>query len=71
MGDRDIVCVNNNFSKEKMVQLERIYPQENLYYSVNILFPEAVFLALSIPYTYDYAYRYYEGCRGKKKQLAE
>ncbi len=71
MADRDIVWVDNNFSKEKMVQLGTIYPKENLYYSVNILFPEAVFLALSIPNTYVYAYRYYASSKGKKKQDAQ
>lgn len=59
MGDRDIVLEDNGMNKELMKWHEKITPTQNVYYSVNILFPEAIFVAASVPRMYIFSSRYY------------
>ncbi|MGI6333735.1 MAG: DUF6904 family protein [Saccharofermentanales bacterium] len=59
MGNRDIVLEENGMSPEIMKRHNMITPTQNVYYSVNILFPEAIFLAMSVPQTYIFSHMYY------------
>lgn len=64
MGDRDIILEENGMDREKMKWHETITPLQNVYYSVNVLFPEAIFVAAAVPQMYMLSYRYY-GSRGQ------
>jgi hypothetical protein len=64
-GDRDVVLVDNNMDKNKMKWHEMITPEQNVYYSVEVMFPEAIFIAASVPEMYLCADRYY-GSRADK-----
>lgn len=64
MGDRDIVLRDNGITTETMDWHSIIVPTQNVYYSVNILFPEAIFVAAATPNIYLYAHLNY-GMRGK------
>lgn len=70
MGDRDIVLEENGMSPEIMKWHNRITPSQNVYYSVNVLFPEAIFVAASAPRLYLLGDRYY-GMRGKDPEEAD
>ena len=70
MGDRDIELVENGVDDEIIKWHERILPGENLHYSVNLLFPEAVFIALAVSDMYIRPIQYY-GERGKKSNEEE
>lgn len=59
MGDRDVVLEDNGMSREKMRDYGVITSAQNVYYSVNVLFPEAIFVAASVPNMYIYSSRYY------------
>lgn len=48
MGDREIELVDNNMDREKMKWHNMITPQQNLYYSFNTLWPEAVFVVAAL-----------------------
>lgn len=67
MGDRDIVLEDNGMSDEVMKWHEMITPTQNVYYSVNVLFPEAIFVAVSVPQMYIFSSVYY-GMKGKRKE---
>lgn len=67
MGDRDIILADNGMNKEIMKWHEIITPTQNVYYSVNILFPEAIFVAVSVPKMYRFSSAYY----GKKGRRAD
>lgn len=67
MGDRDVCLVDNEFDDELKKVHALIVPDKNLHYSVNVLFPEALFVALSAQELYLPAYKYY-GARAFKKQ---
>ena len=64
MGDRDIVLEDNGMRKEIMKWHKQITPIQNVYYSVEVLFPEAIFVAASVPKMYIFSSVYY-GARGK------
>ena len=66
MGDREIVLNDNGMDKEKMKWHGQITPTQNVYYSVNVLFPEAVFIAASVPKMYIFSSGYY-GERGNRE----
>jgi len=59
MGDREVFLEKNNLCDEKQEWHEIKAPEKNLYYSVNVLFPEMIFLALSVPKMYGFSYKYY------------
>lgn len=65
MGDRDIVLEDNGMCDDIMKWHEMITPTKNVYYSVNVLFPEAVFMATSVPKMYLFSSIYY-GIYGKR-----
>ncbi|MGI6767140.1 MAG: DUF6904 family protein [Lentihominibacter sp.] len=64
MGDRDVFLEENGMSEETMKWHKIIAPTHNVYYSVNILFPEAIFIAASVPQMYIFSHSYY-GMRSK------
>lgn len=66
-GDRNVVLTENGVYKELMECHSMILPQNNVHFSVEILFPEAVFVALSIPELYLWSRTYY-GSRAKKQE---
>lgn len=69
MGDRDVVLEDNGMSREKMKYHGIITSERNVYYSVNILFPEAIFLAASVPEMYIFSSRYYGKRAAKTSEL--
>ncbi len=68
MGDRDLVLEDNGMNQEIMKWHAQITPTQNVYYSVNILFPEAIFVAASVPQIYPFSSLYY-GVRGKRAEM--
>lgn len=59
MGDRKVFLEKNNLCDEQQEWHGVKTPEKNLYYSVNILFPEMIFLALAVPKMYLFSYEYY------------
>ncbi len=59
MGDRDIILYKNGMNEELMEWHGLTTLTENVKYSVNILFPEAIFVAASVPEMSEYSYLYY------------
>jgi hypothetical protein len=55
MGDREIVLVENGINDEIIRAHRVIAPRKNLYYSVNLLFPQAIFVAAAMPTIIDHA----------------
>lgn len=55
MGNRDVVTKDNGINTEIMKWHNMIVPERNVYYSANILFPEAIFASLAVPETYTYS----------------
>ncbi len=68
MGDRDIVLVGNGMHENIMKRHEQITPAQNVYYSVEVLFPEAVFVAASVPKMYIFSSAFY-GAKGKRTDM--
>lgn len=55
MGNREVKLADNGVHGEMMKWHSMILPKQDVHYSVNILFPEAVFVALSVSEIYLYA----------------
>lgn len=68
MGDRDIKLVDNGVHDEMMKWHSMILPKQEVHFSVNVMFPEAVFVALSAPELYVWQSQYY---RKKSKRQEE
>ncbi|MDO4554484.1 MAG: hypothetical protein Q4B70_04985 [Lachnospiraceae bacterium] len=68
-GDRDVILVDNNMDRDKMKWHEVITPEQNVYYSVEILFPEAIFVAAAVPHMYMLSDKYY-GSRANKSEMS-
>lgn len=66
-GDRNVKLTDNGVHKELMKWHSMILPQNNVHFSVEIMFPEAVFVALAVPEMYVWSSRYY-GSRTKKQE---
>lgn len=58
-GDRHVKLVDSGADEELMKWHSMILPRQNVHFAVEILFPEAVFVALSVPELYLMSYRYY------------
>ena len=58
-GDRELELVDNGMDEDKMQYFNQETATENVYYSCNILFPEAVFVALSVSNLVTYGKRNY------------
>lgn len=65
MGDREVVLEDNGMRDEIMRWHGITTSTKNVYYSVNILFPEAIFVAAAVPQIYVFSARYY-GTRAMK-----
>lgn len=59
MGDRDIKLVDNGVHDEMMKWHSMILPKQEVHFSVNVMFPEAVFVALSASELYVWSSQYY------------
>ena len=59
MEDRDIKLVDNGVHNEMMKWHSMILPKQEVHFSVNVMFPEAVFVALSAPELYVWSCQYY------------
>ncbi|MDC7292051.1 MULTISPECIES: DUF6904 family protein [unclassified Butyrivibrio] len=59
-GDREILFADNNVTPELQKWHGKVLPKENVHYSVNILFPEAVFVALSVEEMFAFCRENYE-----------
>lgn len=70
MGDRNVLLKDNGMDDDKMKWHSIITPKQNVYYSVEILSPEAVFVALAVPDMYFYS-RHYYGEMGKRIQTED
>lgn len=68
MGDREVELIKNGMNEEKMEWLKIDTPTKNVYYSVNVLFPHAIFLATAVPELYYEAYKFY-GTEAKRKGI--
>ena len=69
-GNRDILVRDNGLNREVMKWHKLIMSEQTVYYSVNILFPEALFVASTSEKLLAYAKRYY-GKTGKKLKEKE
>ncbi|MDO4384177.1 MAG: hypothetical protein Q4C18_06770 [Eubacteriales bacterium] len=67
-GDRNVILTENGVYKELMKQNSMILPQNNVHFSVEILFPEAVFVALSVSELYVFGHRYYKSRATKREE---
>lgn len=67
MGDREVVLKDNAMSKELMKWHKIKTSMQNVYYSVNLLFPEAIFVAVSASHAFLEASSEY-GKRGRAKE---
>ena len=65
MGDRNVKLTENGVHEEMMKWHSMILPKQNVHFSVEIMFPEAVFVALSVPEMYLLSGGYY-GNRARK-----
>ena len=60
MGDHDIFTVENGMNQEIMRWHKMITPTNNVYYSGNVLFPLAIFAAVSMQQAFPSARKFYE-----------
>ena len=58
-GDRQVFLEDNGMNRDKMKWHELITPEQNVYYRVNLLFPEVVFAACAVPRLYPMAGEHY------------
>lgn len=65
MGHRQVEFVDNNFDEEARVYHERIHPNTNVHFSVNILWLEVIFSVLALD---DYV-RSYENDKAFKNMM--
>ena len=49
MGDREVVLKDNVLNEDLKEEMGIKNCEQNIYYSVNVLYPEAIFLALAVP----------------------
>ena len=67
MGDRDIKLVDNGVHDEMEKWHSMKLPKQAVHFSVNVLFPEAVFVALSVSELFDSSRGYYGQIAKKQK----
>lgn len=58
-GSREILTVENGMNEDIMRWKEVEAPPANVYFSTNIFFPEAIFLAIALPEIYPFSEKYY------------
>ena len=62
-GDREVDFVDNGVDEQIEKWQGKILPKENVHFKVNVLFPEAVFVALSVSDLYMFSKKYYDWTR--------
>ena len=67
-GDRKVKLADNGTDDELIKRHSMIMPKQNVHYAVEILFPEAVFVALSVPEMYFFSECYYGNQARKRKR---
>ena len=67
-GDRGITLVENSMNEDIMKWHKLITAKTNVYFSVEVLFPEAIFVAASVPQIYIFSEQYY-GSRAKTNEM--
>ena len=67
MGDREVVLKDNVLNEDLKEEMGIKNCNQNIYYSVNVLYPEALFLALAIPNMFICC-KYYYGKRDERDQ---
>lgn len=67
MGDREVRVTDNGVNDEIIKWHSTIMPKQEVRFSVNVLFPEAVFVALSAPDLYVFS-RHHYGKRTKRQE---
>ena len=65
-GDRDVELKDNAFTKELSEWHEIKADSKNVYYSVDVLFTEALFIAITVPSLFEDGLAYY----GSKRKLS-
>lgn len=71
MGDREVKLVDNGVHDEMMKWHSMILPKQEVHFSVKFLFPEAVFVALSVPELYLWSRSRYRQRTQKQDEAAE
>lgn len=66
-GERNVLLAKNGVFEELMEWHSMVLPKNNVHFSAEILFPEAVFVALSAPELYLLSSRYYGSCAKKNE----
>lgn len=69
MGDREVRMLDNGITEDLMKYHGVIAPKQNVYYSVNVLFPLAIFVAEAIPTICKYGRRYYPSKKSAEPDL--
>lgn len=54
-GDRDLILVENGMNHELMKRQQQLAPLQNVYYHVNLLFPDVLFVTMSVKTLYTVA----------------
>ena len=67
MGDREVVLKDNALNEDLKEEMGIKNCNQNIYYSVNVLYPEALFLALAVPNMFICC-KYYYGKRDERDQ---
>ena len=67
MGDREVVLKDNVLNEDLKEEMGIKNCEQNIYYSVNVLYPEAIFLALAVPNMFICC-NYYYGKRDERDQ---
>jgi len=69
MGDRELVDIENGVYDEIKKIHKKILPNRNVHFSTNILFPEAVFVALSVQELYPVGLQNYRKKIGESQDI--
>lgn len=67
MGDREVVLKDNVLNEDLKRRNGIKNCEQNIYYSVNVLYPEAIFLTLAVPNMFICC-NYYYGKRDERDQ---
>jgi hypothetical protein len=60
MGHREIEFVDNGMNKDKMHELSTITPEKNIYFTINVLWPEILFVTMVLN---DFIYMSRKSCK--------
>jgi len=66
-GDRTVKMVDNWVNEDLMRRHDMVLPKKSVHYAVEVLFPEALFVAFAVPELCEDSVKYY-GARPRKRQ---